>query len=101
MAEKAHYHLESTLPSLQLFSSRGLFDSIELSLITKQRTTHEYAMAKRIPQKIDYITAIDYETKLGMLVEERIKRLKLKDGGGLIKAQGNHSHLCSGTALHV
>jgi len=97
MAEKAHYHLEQTLPSLQLYSQRGLFDANELALITKQRTTHEYAIAKRIQQKIDYVDAIEYEVKLGMLVEERIKRLKLKDGGGVAKAQGktectSHAH---------
>jgi len=95
MAEKAHYHLEQTLPSLQLYSQRGIFDANELALITKQRTTHEYAIAKRIQQKIDYVDAIEYEVKLGMLVEERIKRLKLKDGGGVVKAQGKtapHAH---------
>lgn len=54
---------------------------VEIKSIIKKRTNFEYALHRRIKQKIDFLRSIEYEMNLEELRKKRMKRL----GKGLIR----------------
>lgn len=50
----------------------------EIKAIIKQRTTFEYALARKSPKKSDFLRSIEYEMNLDSLRKKRIKRLGIK-----------------------
>ena len=54
---------------------------VEIKSIIKKRTNFEYALHRRIKQKIDFLRSIEYEMNLEELRKKRMKRL----GKDLIK----------------
>ncbi len=48
---------------------------VEIKSIIKKRTNFEYALHRRIKQKIDFLRSIEYEMNLEELRKKRMKRL--------------------------
>ncbi|CAO3700119.1 unnamed protein product [Rhizopus microsporus] len=68
MADQVQYRLERMLPELEALERRDKINH-------QKRTNHEYAMSRRIKQKIDFLRSIEYEINLEELRKKRIKRL--------------------------
>lgn len=75
-ADNVSFHLEATIPSLRHFERTRVFSSAEIKSITKRRTTHEYALSRRISKKLDYLHAIEYEMNLEKLRKRRLARIR-------------------------
>ncbi|KAI9488103.1 U3 small nucleolar RNA-associated protein 6-domain-containing protein [Zychaea mexicana] len=71
MAETVQYRLERMVPELEEFERKGLFSKTEIKAIIKKRTNFEYAIARRIVKKIDFLRYIEYEMNLDMLRKKR------------------------------
>ncbi|KAI8059410.1 U3 small nucleolar RNA-associated protein 6-domain-containing protein [Gilbertella persicaria] len=80
MAESVQYYLERMIPELEGLEKKHVFSSAEIKSIIKKRTNFEYALHRRIKQKIDFLRAIEYETNLEELRQKRVARMGLKDG---------------------
>lgn len=77
MAEAVQQQMEQMIPELEDFERKGLFTKLEIKSIMKKRSHFEYALRRRITQKIDYLRYIQYELNLDTLRRERKKRLKI------------------------
>ncbi|KAG2226810.1 hypothetical protein INT45_005775 [Circinella minor] len=75
MAETVQYRLERMIPELEEFERKGLFNKVEIKSIIKKRTNFEYAIARRIVKKIDFLRYIEYEMNLDMLRKKRKARI--------------------------
>ncbi|KAI8140633.1 U3 small nucleolar RNA-associated protein 6-domain-containing protein [Fennellomyces sp. T-0311] len=75
MAETVQYRLERMVPELEEFERKGLFSKVEIKSIIKKRTNFEYAIARRIVKKIDFLRYIEYEMNLDSLRKKRKARL--------------------------
>ncbi|KTW28431.1 hypothetical protein T552_01692 [Pneumocystis carinii B80] len=78
MAEKAEYFLEQSFPEIVDLQRKLIFTSVEIKSIIKRRTEFEYALARRIVKKEDFLKYIEYEMNLEALRKKRIKRLNIK-----------------------
>ncbi|KAG1452101.1 hypothetical protein G6F55_008858 [Rhizopus delemar] len=77
MAESVQYQLERMLPELEALEHKKIFTPVEIKSIIKKRTNFEYALHRRIKQKIDFLRSIEYEMNLEELRKKRMKRLGL------------------------
>lgn len=92
MAESVQYYLERMIPELEGLEKKHIFSpvslagrgsvsmanmcvQVEIKSIIKKRTNFEYALQRRIKQKIDFLRAIEYEINLEDLRKKRIARL--------------------------
>ncbi|OAD05642.1 hypothetical protein MUCCIDRAFT_140451, partial [Mucor lusitanicus CBS 277.49] len=75
MAESVQYYLERMIPELEGLEKKHIFSPVEIKSIIKKRTNFEYALQRRIKQKIDFLRAIEYEINLEELRKKRIARL--------------------------
>ncbi|KAI7893137.1 U3 small nucleolar RNA-associated protein 6-domain-containing protein [Mucor mucedo] len=79
MAESVQYYLERMIPELEALEKKNIFTPVEIKSIIKKRTNFEYALQRRIKQKIDFLRCIEYEINLEDLRQKRIVRLGIKD----------------------
>ncbi|KAK4519987.1 uncharacterized protein ATC70_010231 [Mucor velutinosus] len=79
MAESVQYYLERMIPELEGLEKKHIFSPVEIKSIIKKRTNFEYALQRRIKQKIDFLRAIEYEINLEELRKKRIARLGIAD----------------------
>ncbi|KAI7868170.1 U3 small nucleolar RNA-associated protein 6-domain-containing protein [Spinellus fusiger] len=75
MAERVQFNLERMVPGLLDLISKGIFTKEEVKKIVEKRKTFETRMARRIPQKIDFLRAIEYEMSLESLRKLRKSRI--------------------------
>ena len=78
MADTVSRLIERTLPELEDFKVRGLFNDSEIRAIVKARTDFEYRINARAPDKVDYLRYIKYEHTLDALRIKRKARLSSK-----------------------
>ncbi|GAA5810647.1 hypothetical protein MFLAVUS_004071 [Mucor flavus] len=79
MAESVQYYLERMIPELEALEKKHIFSPVEIKSIIKKRTNFEYALQRRIKQKIDFLRSIEYEINLEDLRRKRVQRLGLQD----------------------
>ncbi|KAL9539521.1 hypothetical protein MBANPS3_010207 [Mucor bainieri] len=79
MAESVQYYLERMIPELEGLEEKHIFSPVEIKSIIKKRTNFEYALQRRIKQKIDFLRAIEYEINLEELRKKRVARLGIAD----------------------
>ncbi|CEP11760.1 hypothetical protein [Parasitella parasitica] len=77
MAESVQYYLERMIPELEELEKKNIFSAVEIKSIIKKRTNFEYALQRRIKQKIDFLRAIEYEINLEDLRKKRVVRMGL------------------------
>ncbi|OBZ87819.1 U3 small nucleolar RNA-associated protein 6 [Choanephora cucurbitarum] len=79
MAESVQYYLERMIPELEGLEKKNIFSPVEIKSIIKKRTNFEYALHRRIKQKIDFLRAIEYEINLEELRKKRVSRMGITD----------------------
>ncbi|KAN0061146.1 U3 snoRNP protein [Thecaphora frezii] len=75
--ERVQYHLERSLPQLQLLDEAGIFTKEQLHSITSQRQSHEARLIRRAPQKVDFLRYADFEQNLSDLIVTKAFRMDL------------------------
>ncbi|KJE94924.1 hypothetical protein CAOG_005466 [Capsaspora owczarzaki ATCC 30864] len=75
MAEAVQQQLEQMVPELEDLERKGLLTSAEVKMVVKKRTQFEYALRRRITQKVDYLRYIAFELGLEELRKQRKVRL--------------------------
>ncbi|KAI9019060.1 hypothetical protein DFJ74DRAFT_675930 [Hyaloraphidium curvatum] len=75
MGDNTYVQLEAMLPELDDLLQKGLFTKTEIKAIVKKRKEHEFALARRISKKPDFLRYIDYETNLEQLRKKRKERI--------------------------
>ncbi|EPQ26024.1 uncharacterized protein PFL1_06477 [Pseudozyma flocculosa PF-1] len=75
--ERVQYHLERSLPQLQLLDEAGVFTKEQLHSITTQRQSHEARLIRRAPQKVDFLRYADFEQNLSDLIVAKAVRMEL------------------------
>ncbi|KAG4304553.1 hypothetical protein PORY_001946 [Pneumocystis oryctolagi] len=78
MAEKAQYFLEKSFPEIIDLKRKKIFTPEEINSILRKRTEFEYALARRIVKKSDFLKYAEYEMNLEELRKKRMKRLNIK-----------------------
>lgn len=78
MAEAVHFHIEQQLPELQDLLAKKIFDKEEVKEIVVKRTKFEYKLKRRISEKSDFTTYIQYEKELESLRRQRVDSLGIK-----------------------
>lgn len=73
--DNVNVQLEAMLPELDDLVQKGLFTKLEVKTIVKKRREHEFALAKRIANKADFLRYAEYETKLEQLRKKRKERI--------------------------
>ncbi|CAK8692663.1 unnamed protein product [Clavelina lepadiformis] len=71
MSEYVHRHTEEMLPELEQLQRVGLFSSQEIKAIIKKRTAHEYKLVRRMKDKKDFVSYVQYEINLLALIHKR------------------------------
>lgn len=56
---------------------KSIFTPVEIKSIIKRRTEFEYALARRVVKKEDFLKYLEYEMNLEALRRKRVKRLSL------------------------
>ncbi|KAI8641014.1 U3 small nucleolar RNA-associated protein 6-domain-containing protein [Parasitella parasitica] len=79
MAESVQYYLERMIPELEELEKKNIFSAVEIKSIIKKRTNFEYALQRRIKQKIDFLRAIEYEINLEDLRKKRVARMGIAE----------------------
>jgi len=78
MADQVQRNLEDMIPELEDLIATGIFSQEEIRAIVKQRTSLEYACARRQSEKLDYLKYIQYEINLELLKKKRKKKMGIK-----------------------
>lgn len=77
-SDKARYHLERSVPTLQLLSRLSIFTPAELTSLTTQRSTFEHTLSARGSTPLDYARYAAFETNLAALITSRCARKKIR-----------------------
>ncbi|CAK9176057.1 unnamed protein product [Ilex paraguariensis] len=84
MADVVQYKLERMVEELEDLKVRGLFSSLELAEIVKQRRKLEYRLKRHSPLKHDFLEYIEYEKQV-----DALRRLRKKAVARKLKEKGN------------
>lgn len=79
MADSAQYFIELLADDLCDLTERGLLNEEEVKQVSKQISTCEYRLQRRISKKQDFLYFIDYLKSLESLLKLRRSRLGLAD----------------------
>ncbi len=99
MAESVQFHLERMVPELRDLEERGVFTPAEIQAIVRERTTHEYAIHRRVGKRSDHLRYIEYELNLDRLRRKRKARFHLDVEPGSAAAGAAGSEAAGGVSL--
>jgi hypothetical protein len=78
MIETKDAHFETRISEFEDLEMRGFFNILELSEVLRQRNLFENNIKQR-KLKVDYLRYIEYETKIGLIIEHRAKSRAIID----------------------
>ncbi|KAF2096342.1 hypothetical protein NA57DRAFT_42592 [Rhizodiscina lignyota] len=77
-SDKARFYLEQSIPELQEYERKNIFNKVQITAITKQRSQFEHLLNSRDASPSLYARYATYEMNLDLLRRKRIKRLGVK-----------------------
>lgn len=77
-SDKARFFQEQSVPELQEFSRKKIFNMEEIASIARQRSDFEHILNARGSKPQDYARYAEYEMNLESLRQKRVKRLGIK-----------------------
>lgn len=75
MSDKARYAIERSIPELEDFEKKGIFNKNEIKMIVRRRTDFEHRIAGRGSKPFDFLLYIKFEKNLNKLRKKRMERM--------------------------